>query len=282
MRRTGRRIAILGAALCSAVVPATIGNAQSDGAPQDVTVADVKRFIDPTEMVNKFSYGFAANFLPGDIRLGEHSLDLFFALNSWSGFWTSIPVLDYSIPGADGPAGIGDVVVGAGVVAHEDLSRRITTIAITFEALAPTGDPGAQTGAGTWIFAPAVILAFNPTDEFPIYVIARYVHSAESLAGFGRDEEIRDDPSLEVRSLELTIQTVHILPKGFFVSAIPSFLFNFNQDFNVFSLGLGVGRALTPSFALNGSYLHQIAGEQTFNQAFTIQLEYIFGERKDR
>ena len=70
--------------------------------------------------------------------------------------------------------------------------------------------------------------------------------------------------------------------EGLFLVAIPSFLFNFNQDFNVFSLGLGAGRALSQSFALHGACVYQIAGEETFNQAVTVQLQYIFGQRKDR
>jgi len=28
--------------------------------------------------------------------------------------------------------------------------------------------------------------------------------------------------------------------------------------------------------------VHHLAGEQTFNQALTLQLQYVFGQRKDR
>ena len=58
-------------------------------------------------------------------------------------------------------------------------------------------------------------------------------------------EEVKGNPSLKVRSIELKLETFHILPKGFFLAVLPSVTFNLNQDFNFFTLGLGVGRALT-------------------------------------
>ena len=75
----------------------------------------------------------------------------------------------------------------------------------------------------TWILAPGGALAFNPTDRFPAFVVGRYLHSVEGLGGDNREEEVAERPDLRVRSAELTLQTVHILPKGFFVSVIASF-----------------------------------------------------------
>ena len=147
--------------------------------------------------------------------------------------------------------------------------------------LVPTGDPDRGTGFGTWILAPGAALAFNPTDKFPIYVIGRYLHSLEGLGGANRKEEVADTPDLRVRSLELTLQTVHILPKGFFVTAIPSFVYNFNRDFNFFSLGIGVGRALNSRLAVSGGYVRHVAGRRAFNQVLTFQVTFLFGRRKD-
>lgn len=251
-------------------------------AEQEVTTADVKRFLDPTVMINNFDYSFGANFLPGEARLYHHRLQPFWALNRWTGVWAAIPVNNFSLPDGDGPAGIGDVLLGWGAVTHENLASRVTASGFFFEVLAPTGDVEKGTGSGTWILAPSGAVALNPTDVFPIYVTARYLHSLESLAGSDRNQQVTDDPALRLRSLELTIETVQVLPGGFFLVAAPSFLFNFNQDFNVFSIGLGVGRAISRSFALSGAYVHRVAGRKTFNQAFNIQLQYIFGQRKDQ
>ncbi len=233
-------------------------------------------------MINTVDYGFTANSLPGEAQIYAHTIRGFWAVNRWTGFWTDLEVVDLNLPNDAGKAGVGDVLLGWGAIFREDLSRRFTTAAFIFEALAPTGDPAELTGFGTWILAPSVVFAFNPTDEFPVYVGARYLHSLEGIGGDERGNIVDDDPSRKVRSLELDIQTVHILPKGFFVSAIPTLVLNFNQDFNFFSLGLGGGRAISKSFALSGAYVHHLAGRLTFNQAFTIQLTYLFGQCQDQ
>ena len=104
-----------------------------------------------------------------------------------------------------------------------------------------------------------------------MYVIGRYLHSLGGSEG-----------GLRVRSLELTIQTLHIFPKGIFVSAVPRLTFNFEQEFNFFSLGVGVGRALNARVAISGAYVHHVAGRKTFSQGVGVNLEFLFGARKDR
>ena len=41
--------------------------AQEASEPDTLTVDDVRRFLDPTVMVNRFEYRFQANYLPGDV-----------------------------------------------------------------------------------------------------------------------------------------------------------------------------------------------------------------------
>ena len=238
-----------------------------------VTNEDVKRFLDPTVMINSFDYTFTANFVPGGTEIYTHRINPFWAMNSWSGFWAELPYTDFNAPDRTGTSGLGDLTLGWAALTHENLESRFTTSAVAFEVLAPTGSLSKGTGFGTWVLAPGGALAFNPTDVFPIYVTGRYLHSVGTPEAGAAD--------LRVRSVELTVNTIHILPKGFFVSAIPNFVFNLNQDFNLFSLGLGVGRALNRKFLISGGYVHHIAGQQTFNQAFTVTLGFIFGERKD-
>jgi hypothetical protein len=50
---------------------------------------------------------------------------------------------------------------------------------------------------------------------------------------------------------------------------------------DLFSLGVGAGRALSKKFLISGGYVHRVAGQETFKQAFTVQLGFVFGERKD-
>lgn len=254
---------------------------ESDSLIQEVTVEEIKSFIDPTLMRNSFDYDFATNFLSFDAEVYTHRVIPFWAINHWTGVWAELPIQTLSLPDAERTTGVGDVLLGWGAIIHEDLQSRLTTSIVTFEVLAPTGDPDRGTGFGTWILAPGGALAFNPTDSFPVFVVGRYLHSVEGLGGDGREEEVAERPDLRVRSAELTLQTVHILLKGFYVSVIPSFVFNFNQDFSFFSLGIEVGRALNSKLAVSGGYVRHLAGRQTFNQVLTFRVNFLFGRRKD-
>jgi len=70
------------------------------------------------------------------------------------------------------------------------------------------------------------------------------------------------------------------LPKGFYVAAIPRFLFDLNKDFTVFSLGAGAGRALNRRLSVRAGYVHYVAGQKTFNQAFVVGASFIWGKEK--
>ena len=242
------------------------------GLIEDVSVSEVKTFLDPTRMINRLEYDFQANFLPNDTRLFTNRFRPWYAFNNWSAAWVRVSIHDFSIPHQDNPVGIGDIDIGGGFVIHEDLSRRLTTIAAAAEIRLPTGDASKGTGFDAYIIAPAALLAFNPTDAFPVYIIGSYLHSWGSLGGSASQEHLR--------SIELEIQTFHILPKGVFVAVLPSFVFNLNQDFNIFSLGLGAGRALNRRLLIQGGYVHHIAGRETFNRALQIGITYLWG--KDR
>ncbi len=244
------------------------------GLIEDVSVSEVKTFLDPTRMINRLEYDFQANFLPNDTRLFTNRFRPWYAFNNWSAAWVRVSIHDFSIPHQDNPVGIGDIDIGGGFVIHEDLSRRLTTIAAAAEIRLPTGDASKGTGFDAYIIAPAALLAFNPTDAFPVYIIGSYLHSWGSLGGSASQEHLR--------SIELEIQTFHILPKGVFVAVLPSFVFNLNQDFNIFSLGLGAGRALNRRFLIQGGYVHHIAGQKTFNRALQIGITYLWGKDKSK
>ena len=241
---------------------------------EDVSPSDVKRFLDPTQLISRVEYDFQANFLPNDARLFTNRFRPWYAVNNWSAVWVRIPIHDFSIPNQDFPVGIGDIDIGGGFVVHEDLSRRLTTIAAAAEIRLPTGDASKGTGLDAYVIAPAALLAFNPTDAFPVYITGSYLHSWGSLAGATSQEHLR--------SIELEIQTIHILPKGIFVAVLPTFVFNLNQDFNFFSLGLGAGRALNRRLLIQGGYVHHIAGRETFNRALQIGITYLWGKDKSK
>jgi hypothetical protein len=247
-----------------------------DSIVEDVSTEDVKQFLDPTVMNDVLEYRFQANFLPQDTKLFSHLPYIGYSLNHWTAVWAEIPILDFSIPDTNAPSGIGDTLIGWGFVPYKNLSRRLTGAAFWMEALAPTGSTEKGTGFDTWVLAPGGGIALNPTDRFPIYVWGRYLHSLKPLGGERSNQE---EPDL-VRSIELNFETLHIFPKGFFVAALPSFTFNLNQDFNLFSLGVGVGRALNRRLAIQGGYVHYVAGERTFNQAFVVGASFIWGEEK--
>jgi hypothetical protein len=105
-------------------------------------------------------------------------------------------------------------------------------------------------------------LLTRPTSFPFIWSEGTSIPGAGSLGGSDGQEHLR--------SIQLEIQTIHILPKGVFVAVLPTFVFNLNRDFNIFSLGLGAGRALNRRLLIQGGYVHHIAGRETFNRALQI------------
>ncbi len=251
-------------------------DSEPDSIIEDVTPEDVKKFLDPTVMNNVLEYRFQANFFPQETKLFSHRPYIGYSLNYWSAVWAEVPIWDFSVPGIDAPSGISDTLIGWGCVPYKDLSRRLTGAAFWLEALVPTGNAEKGTGFGTWVLAPGGGVALNPTNRFPIYISGRYLHSLKPLGGTAENQE---EPDL-VRSIELNIETLHIFPKGFFIAALPSFTFNLNQDFNLFWLGVGVGRALNRRLLVTGGYVHYVAGKRTFNQAFVVGISFIWGKEK--
>jgi hypothetical protein len=204
------------------------------------------------------------------------------AISHWTAFWARVPINKLSIPNEDTPTDVGDIRMGWGAVIHEDLSRRLTSSVGWFEVLAPTGRVEKGTGLGTWVLAPGGAIALNPTDQFPIYISGRYLPSLGDIGGGNNNSDAEQKGDLRVRSIELNIQTIHIFPKGLYVTALPSFVANLNQDFNFFALGVGVGRALNRNFAVFGGYVHHVAGRQTFSQGFAVGLSFVWGDPKQK
>lgn len=156
-------------------------------------------------MNDVLEYRFQANFLPQDNRLFSHRPYIGYSMNYWSAIWPEIPFLDFSIPDTKAPSGIGDTVIGGGVVPYKNLSQRLTGVAFWLEALVPSGSAEKGTGFGTWVIAPGGGVALNPTNRFPIYIWGRYLYSLKPLEG---EISIKEEPGM-VRSIELNVETLH-------------------------------------------------------------------------
>ncbi len=235
---------------------------------EEVSTSEVKRFLDPFRMINRVEYKLQANYLPQSVELYTNRIRPWIALNNSNAVWIRVPYRQFSLPNADGPSGIGDIAFGWGFLVHENLERRLTAIGGAIDVLLPTGDASEGLGFDTYLIAPAAGLVMNPTDTFPVYLIARYLRSLES------SRELRRD----VQTLELTLQTFHIMPKGFYLAFLPTLFFDLEQDFDVFSLGLAAGRALNRRFALQVGYVQHMTGEQTFNRGFQVGLNFLWGK----
>jgi len=212
-------------------------------------------------------YEFQMSFLPGDIEVMTQKTRPWYAVNSSNAIWVEVPYLVYSIPGVSGMSGIGDVAIGWGTLVHENLHSRLTTIAAGANIRFPTGDSSKGTGLDTYLFEPSLAIVTNPTDLFPVYFTMQYSHS------FG-------DEGAQVRSFEFELISFHILPKGFFLAFIPTYLLNLEQDFNVFAVALGAGRALNRRLSLQGGYVQRVSGQETFSRGFTVGITYLFGTDK--
>lgn len=254
--------------------------AQSPDSPQpssnEVTAEDVKEFLDPTRMNNLGSYSFEFSALPGGIELVSNKLEIAASLNHWSAVWASVPLSRFLSPSESTVWRVGDLELGWGMIIHENLKSRWTAAAGIFEVQAPTGNPVKGTGVGTYVLAPGGAFVVNPTDHFPIYVSGRYRHSVGAITLPGESGPSGD----RVRAIDLTVNTVHILPKGVFLAAIPSFLFDIHEDFRVFSLGVGAGRAVTKNLVFEAGYVYRAAGRTTFTHGFSAGLRFIWGKEK--
>jgi len=240
---------------------------------KELTTDEVKRFLDPTLMISRLEYQFQANFLPGGSELFTHRVRPWFALNRSHAAWVRIPYSHFSFPNGSGPRGIGDISVGWGFLVHENLRRRLTAVAAGVEVLFPTGDATRATGSDRYIVRPSAAIVLNPTDKFPVNLVARYLHSV--------DGSEREGPDRPVRTVQLELRTFHILPKGFFLAFLPTLFIDLHQDFNVFSFGLGAGRALSARVAIQGAYVEHISGRGTFNRGFAFGLTYLWGKNKE-
>ena len=248
---------------------AQTGEPQEAAEADTLTVDDVRRFLDPTVMVNRLEYRFQANYLPGDVQIDSHRTRPWLALNSWSAAWVRIPWVNVSLPDGSGNSGIGDLSAGYGFVMHENLESRLTASAAAFDVFLPTGDRAQATGLDRWILQPLAALVFNPTDLFPVFLIARYQHS------------IADGDGLEpLRTVNLSVQTFHILPSRFFLLFIPNLFVDVNSDQTVFTFGIGAGRAMTRRLALQASYVQYLLGNETISRGFQLGLNYFWGPNR--
>ena len=251
--------------------PAAALPAQEASESDTLTVADVRRFLDPTVMINRFEYRFQANYLPGDVQIYSHRTRPWIALNSRSAAWIGIPWINVSLPDGSGNSGIGDLSLGGGFVIHENLGSRLTEAAVGFDVLMPTGDRAQLTGFDRWILQPVALLVFNPTDLFPVFFIGRYQHS------------VADGDELEpLRTINLSFQTFHILPNQFFLLFIPNLFVDVNRDQTVFTFGIGAGRAMSRRLALQASYVQYILGSETFSRGFQLGFNYFWGPNRDQ
>ncbi len=251
--------------------PAAALLAQEASDSDTLTVADVRRFLDPTVMVNRLEYRFQANYLPGDVQLYSHRTRPWIALNSRSAAWIGIPWVNVSLPDGSRNSGIGDLSLGGGFVIHENLGSRLTEAAVGFDVIMPTGDRAQLTGFDRWILQPGALLVFNPTDLFPVFFIGRYQHSVAD----GDERE-------PLRTVNLTLQTFHILPNQFFLLFIPNLIVDVKRDQTVFTFGIGAGRAMSRRLALQASYVQYILGTETFSRGFQLGLNYFWGPNRGR
>jgi len=271
LRRWSGRCAVLLLALVAGRAEGAAAQAGEEG--DTLTLSEVRRFLDPTVMVNRFEYRFQANYIPGDVQIYSHRARPWIALNSWSAAWVRVPWIDVSLPDGSGHSGIGDVSVGGGVVIHENLGSRLTASAASFDLLMPTGDRAKGTGFDRLILQSMGALVFNPTDLFPVYLLARYHHS---VADGSEPEDGR------VRTLSLSVQTFHILPRRFFLLFIPSFYVDVQRDQTAFTFGIGGGRAMTRRLAVQASYVQHIVGWETFSRGFQLGFNYFWGPNRGR
>ena len=238
--------------------------------PRDVSPVDVKRFLDPTVLSTGLSYGFE-HTAQLETSSQAHVVSLDVSPDPQHVFFSDIPVRRRSEAGG-AQVGLGDVSIGYGFVPYRDLERRFTTVALRVETSIPTGDGDRGIGLGTWAVAPAVGVALNFTDLFPIYATYTYRHSAGSVAEPNPPDRAAD-AGARLRRSELDVSTVRILPQGFWVLANTDWAVD-ARDWSL-SLGVSGGRAISRHLAWSVSYAEQVGGRKTFDRRWSATLEYL-------
>ena len=248
--------------------PQAQSTSAQDPPTDEVTPEDVKRFLDPTILTSGLDYSFEFQALPlGDLLV--HNFSLFWAVNQSHLFFGDIPVLRSSSRGADSEVGVGDISFGYGTVVYQDLQRRLTSSVLSLEITTPSGDEQRQLGTGSWLIAPAGAIVLNPTYRFPLYIFFRYLHS------LGGNPRSGDESIPKIRSFELSVQTIHILSKGFWLAFEPALILDPNS--HLFSLSAGFGRALNRHFAVSATYVEHLTGEESFRRVFSVTLSWLAG-----
>ena len=79
---------------------------------EKVTVSEVKRFLDPTRMVNRIEYDVQATDLAPGARLYRHQARAWIALNNSHAIWLRIPYVHLSMSSGSSPSDFGDVSLG--------------------------------------------------------------------------------------------------------------------------------------------------------------------------
>ena len=150
---------------------------------------------------------------------------------------------------------------------------RVTALAGGLSVLLPTADVKKGTGFDTWVVSPAILFVTNPTNLFPINLIVRYNRSLGDIGG-------SSGPILPVNTLELTLQTFHLLPRGFFLAVLPTAIVDLDQNFEVYSLAAGLGKALNRQLALKFAFVHRVFGQNTFRSGVQFGVNYLWGRDK--
>lgn len=252
---------VVSSLMVTGALPAQEEEPPAEPEPVEVTGEDVKRFINPTIIVNRIGYGFGYSALPGgDIM--SNRVEARWAINLDNAVTIKVPIVRLKQDGRPAEWGISDIVFNYGSVIYEELNSRFTTAAVLLDVVAPTGDEERGLGLGKWIVAPGGAIALNPTDVFPVFVVGRYLHSVGGES---------DQPN--IRSFEFEVDPFFILPYGFWLGGQAGF--TVDSDFTVFSLGTFLGRALTRHFAWSVGYVEHMSGRETFARRFAVSLSWL-------
>jgi hypothetical protein len=286
MKITGLMLALLlstfSMALCQEEVPedsartdtvSTSGKVKRDRFIEPVTAHEVRRFLDPTRMINRIEYNLRIIDLPLNSAFYSHGLRPWIALNNRHAVAITIPYLHFSALDGDRSSGVGDGSASWGFVLRENLTSRWTTLAGRIEWVLPTGDFSRGTGLDTWILSPAILFVFNPTDMFPVNAIVKYNHSVGTIG----DSQAED---FKVQSMEIVLQTFHILRRGFYLAFMPTYQWDMEREFDLFSIGLGGGYTFNRQLTLAARYVDHVTGRKSFSEIFHIGVKYLWG--KDR
>jgi hypothetical protein len=241
-----------------------------------VLLAQTAEPFNPANMTTRALFEAGSFYYTGGHKFYSLAAGFDYGLAKKNLFSVSIPVVhniynaDYG--GLENTTGIGDIKFGYGRVLYEPTKKVGSVERITglFEVTAPTGDPRAGRGAGTWLYNPGLVVGMRLDQAVTFYPQVQFQFSpkkANSLGGtFGLPDPQDPDKDGKLKNFSLNVPVTFEMIRwdGWLTMNMP---FNYSLAEHTYFLFLkaDVGKKISEKSAATLMITKLVAGEPRLN-----------------